>query len=220
MMVPVPVKISDEQAKAVTALAGIGERVMDLVEPLLKPVAEIVGRGTADALALLGANWLSQARLEQVAVLQHNSAERLRRRGIEPQPVSPTLAIPLLKAAADEDSPELLELWEELLAAAMDPKRARSARRSYVDLLRQMDPLDALAFKLVAGPSPRRPTVREYIAAAAGVGPDQAEVSLQNLYALGVVQALGVRIGQPAAHIDNVDLTALGRELVRVLQIT
>ena len=53
-------------------------------------------------------------------------SEILQRRNVQkPEPVSPSLAIPLISAAYDETRPELQQIWAELLAAAMDPKPIR-----------------------------------------------------------------------------------------------
>ena len=72
----------------------------------------------------------------------------LRRRQVDyPQPVSPSLAVPLLQAAYDESRPELQELWASLIAAAMDPARSGRVRLSFIDTLKQFDPLDALVLR-------------------------------------------------------------------------
>lgn len=54
------------------------------------------------------------------------------------------IAGPVLEAlryAYDED--ELREMYEEMLATAMDNRKAQQVHRSYVDAIRQMEPLDA-----------------------------------------------------------------------------
>lgn len=46
-----------------------------------------------------------------------------------------------LRYAYDED--ELREMYEEMLASAMDNRKVKQVHRSYVDAVRQMEPLDA-----------------------------------------------------------------------------
>ena len=65
----------------------------------------------------------------------------------ETQPVSPSVAIPLVKAAYDEGRPELQELWARLIASAMDPSRSGRVRLSFISTLKEFDPLDALVLK-------------------------------------------------------------------------
>jgi hypothetical protein len=47
-------------------------------------------------------------------------------------------------AAADESRDELQEIWGALLAAAADPKRSRSFRLKFIEVAKELDPLDAL----------------------------------------------------------------------------
>ena len=60
------------------------------------------------------------------------------------------IAGPVLEAlryAYDED--ELREMYEEMLASAMDTRKANKVHRSYVDAVRQMEPLDAQVLQKV-----------------------------------------------------------------------
>ena len=56
------------------------------------------------------------------------------------QPVSPSLAVPLVRAAYAEDRPELQKFWAELIAAAMDPRRSSRVRLSFIETLKRFDP--------------------------------------------------------------------------------
>jgi hypothetical protein len=57
------------------------------------------------------------------------------------------VVLPLLKAAADEQRPELQELWAGLLASALQQDGGRRVRRAFFDTLAQMEPVDALLFE-------------------------------------------------------------------------
>ena len=55
----------------------------------------------------------------------------------------PSLLIPLLDAAVDEDRDELRTLWVKLFAALLDANREGSFRAAFIRAAKQMDPLDA-----------------------------------------------------------------------------
>src|SRR5579863_3595320 len=65
------------------------------------------------------------------------------------KPPSLKYAIPILQATADEGNEELQDLWSRLLAAAMDPNRRDALRQSFVQAVKQMDPIDALVLKAI-----------------------------------------------------------------------
>lgn len=52
-----------------------------------------------------------------------------------------------LRYAYDED--ELREMYEEMLASAMDVRKASKVHCSYVDAIRQMEPLDAMVLRRI-----------------------------------------------------------------------
>jgi hypothetical protein len=63
--------------------------------------------------------------------------------------ISPSIAVPLIEAAADESREELAELWAKLLAAAADPARKGRVRLEFATTLKQMDPLDAKVLETI-----------------------------------------------------------------------
>lgn len=48
------------------------------------------------------------------------------------------------------DEAELREMYEEMLATAMDNRKAQQVHRSYVDAVRQMEPLDAQVLRRIS----------------------------------------------------------------------
>jgi hypothetical protein len=63
--------------------------------------------------------------------------------GREAQPVEEKILYPLLQAASLESDPTLAEKWAALLANAADPAHQTQVHPSYIDVLRQMTPVDA-----------------------------------------------------------------------------
>ena len=56
-------------------------------------------------------------------------------------PVPPKLALPIFHYASLEENDELQDLWAHLLASALDPQ-AEEIRGAYVDIIRQLEPVD------------------------------------------------------------------------------
>lgn len=57
------------------------------------------------------------------------------------RPVPPKFALPLIEQAAMESEDAIQDLWVNLLANAMTPDR-ESAKTSYIEILKQLDPID------------------------------------------------------------------------------
>ena len=62
----------------------------------------------------------------------------------------PSLAIPIMIAAADESRDELLDLWAALLAAAADSGKSNAFRLKFIEVVKRMDPLDPLVLRRLA----------------------------------------------------------------------
>jgi Abortive infection alpha len=110
-------------------------------------VGRIIGTAPEDAVGLVLGDPLHFVRTAIAAQYDKLLTSLLTDRNVSPQPVSPSPAIPLLRAAYDESRPELQELWARLIAAAMDPERAYRVRRSFIEAIQKFDPLDALVLK-------------------------------------------------------------------------
>jgi hypothetical protein len=184
--------ITDPQAKAVEAVAKLGQTVVEEGGKLARYMGRVLGTAPDDAVGLL-----------LTKIIERRNIKRT-------QPVSPSVAIPLLSAAYDEGRPELQQLWAELIAAAMDPNRSNQVRLSFVATLKHFDPLDALLLKArYETTGPQAPNDRDYFAEKLHKSPDEIEISAQNLQELRCIQA---HTAPPTAFW----VTAYGRELLRV----
>jgi hypothetical protein len=134
-------------------------------------------------------------RAEAIARLLSEARERLAARGVEhPQPASLSIALPILRGAADQDRDELIDLWARLLANAMDPK-LNSVRHLFIEAVKAMDPPDAKTLHhLYVEKAARIPLRGEgdhanrsiaYISKRLGARQDDVEVSIRHLEALG-----------------------------------
>lgn len=144
------VPITDEQAKAIQEAAKFGGEALETLRGVGGFVRDALGDVPENLVGLLGGDWLRNRRLINLAKAAAKVREQLKAHGVEkPEPISLTLALPMIQAAADESREELQELWARLIAAAMDPKRASKVRRSYIATLKLLDPLDALMLQSI-----------------------------------------------------------------------
>jgi hypothetical protein len=146
--VPSIIPVSDEQSKAIGSLSTFGVTVVTEGSNLARYVGRVLGTTPHDAVGLVIGDPLHLVRTAIASQYDKLLDRILERRGLnDAQPVSPAVAVPLLRAAYDEGRPELQELWASLIVAAMDPKRRNLVRISFIEVLKQFDPLDALVLK-------------------------------------------------------------------------
>ena len=208
-MTLVPIPVTDEQAKAVQKVADFGTTVVEESGQLARYVGKVLGTVPEDTVGLVLGDPLRTIRTA-IALKYDDWITRLHRdRCVMPEPVSPSLAIPLLRAAYDESRPELQELWAQLIAAAMDPHRANRVRRSFIDTVQRLDPVDARVLMEMATSGPRvTSNPRDFLAQRLSASTDEIEISALNLYDLRCVIS-------DRSFDGNFALTAYGRELVR-----
>jgi Abortive infection alpha len=161
-------------------------------------------------LGYLVGDRIKARRIERIAILWKKTRERLR----ETDPPSLKYAIPILQAAADEENEELQDLWSRLLAAAMDPNRQNSMRQSFIQAVKQLDPLDALVLKAIRdnGSGPWVPNGRSAVASKLNCSVDEVRVSFDHLAELGCIyftDSTGARI--------TPNLSSFGTLLMNVL---
>jgi hypothetical protein len=137
------IPISDEQAK-------LGQDLVKAVRDASGYFTDILGDLPKDLIGLLVGDRVKAKRIEKIEKLWQKTRERMRDGGIaDPEPPSLKYAIPILQAVADEENEDLQDLWSRLLAAAMDPNRRDAMRQSFIRVVKQMDPIDALVLKAI-----------------------------------------------------------------------
>ena len=204
-----PIPVTKEQAKAVQKLADLGTTVVEEGGQLARYIGRVLGTAPEDAVGLVIGDPLHAIRTAAALKYDEWITRLHRNRGVTPEPVSPSLAIPLLRAAYDETRPPLQELWVHLIAAAMDPQRANRVRRSFIDTVQRLDPLDALVLKRLGEMPDNVSFVANLKPTQFNVSPDEWEISTSNLYDLRCLTTTP-RSGDPFCR-----LTSYGRELVR-----
>lgn len=175
---------------------------------------DMFGDALTDLVGLGGGDWIRECRRRRQDKLARDTEEILRARGVKVTPEAiqlPHLAS-ILKDAQDESRSELQNLWARLLAAALDPGRVDKMRPEYIDVVKQMAPLDALVLQVLREPGGLAPNRRDYCASKYEVSHDEIEVTFRNLTRLDLI-AMG---GAGPSQI-NPSVTPYGREFLRLV---
>jgi hypothetical protein len=212
------VPFDDEQSKAIGEVAKLGTSAVEAARDVGGYAVRVLGHLPEDLVGLVIGDRIASARWENAQRLGEAAKDRLRARGVkETAKLSPSLAAPLLDAASDESDEALADLWARLLANAMDPARARFVRQRFIEILKRMDPPDAVVFSsLPAGAA--EPNTRDFIAGKLGMSPDAVEVSFHNLREVGLVLPKGRAADTPGAAYSDVYVTVIGREFARAVE--
>ena len=212
------VPISDEQAKAIGEIAKLAQEAVKITAGLGTYLAGVAGTVPHDLVGLMGGDALRIRRATNAVTAIREAQERLRQKGVEPEEPSISIAQPIIEGVANESRVELRVLWERLLAAAMDPARANSVRRSLIEVVSKLEPEDALILPLLMGGMATQPTAREAVATRLGIDGNAVEMSFLHLIELGCLRFRN-RQAEQDYEISGPVPTAIGRELCRLLEI-
>lgn len=200
--------IPKSHAEAVKSVAELGTEVIKAAQQLAGFIGKIIGTTAEDMFQACIGQPMRLRRARIAAEVDEKIAEiHSRRKVTETQPVSPSLAMPLLEGAYNESRKEVQDLWASLIAAAMDPLRADRVRLAFADTIRRFDPLDAVVLQNIALFSKPGPCTPSLLASHLQRSVDEVEVSIENLIRLGCVNRLQIN--------SNCVSTPYSRELLR-----
>ncbi len=153
-------KTVQQVAKAVEETAKATNKGLEVIHAAGSYIGEALGSLPADAVGLAGGDWLREARLRNLEKLRHRTDQIRKDRGVEDQSpeLSPSILIPIAEAASNESRDDLQELFARLLANAADPNRDNRVRREFIELVSQLEPLDARMLVAFA----EAPNVKEF----------------------------------------------------------
>ena len=141
--------IEDKLTDEVTRLAP--EVYKDLVKPAAQEVGVVAGRSAKALLSPVRAFLWSWERIEQLVVDGVNRRfEKIPEK--QRKTPDPEIAVPLIQSltyTAQNDT--LREMYLNLLANSMNAAMDKNVHPSFVDLIKQMNPLDAHVFEKLAG---------------------------------------------------------------------
>jgi len=180
--------ISDAQAKAIAATANLGSDLVKVVEKGGGYLADASGSLVPDLFGYLIGDKLKHKRIRQWVDLEEEMRQILQLRNVlEPfEEVSPSFALPFFQAAVDDTREHLRALWAKLLASAMDGSRKRYVRRSFINIIQNLEPLDVLLFPKMDPPQ-SYPNLAVHFATVSDVSENEVHVALQNLIDLGLI---------------------------------
>lgn len=211
--------MTDEQAKAVQEIAKTSRELGHFLGKVFGTVPE-------DVAGLLLGDWLREYRIRNCAKLRSNTLQILRECGHSgpTRAVMPKFGVALLDAVSIEEDEELHDLWARLLANAMDPGFKHDVNRSFITILQDFTPLEAVLLKrlhrfTVAQPKEQKFDVRtKHFRKDVGddrigrhvIPKDNVLVAWMNLDRLGCVD-----ITRGAREIRHASMTELGLALAR-----
>jgi Abortive infection alpha len=189
-------------------------KAAEQLEPAVQAFAEATGiLGPVREFAMWATDLIRYRRAPHQAKLLMGAAEKVRASGLPPSAVSDKLLRAALEDGAMEDDPGMQERWANLLANA--GTSATSVKTAFPEILRQLDPVDAV-------------TLDEFAALAHGdmrvitIGAGAAERSvLDNLTRLGLLRYTRstpttiTTIDDRHSQITGVMFTELGLDFLR-----
>jgi Abortive infection alpha len=145
-----------ESAKAAQEIAKAAGTAIEATRSAGGWLDRIFGKAIEDTVGRIWTDRIAARRVEaaiydwaRLLTLLHNVEKKLLAKGIETtRLVPPKVALPLLEHATMENEDDLHVLWENLLAAALDPSQ-EEIKRTYVSVLVELSARDAHALKLM-----------------------------------------------------------------------
>jgi hypothetical protein len=210
--------IDADTAHAIEETAKASGKAIDAAVKSGAYVGNVLGDLPHDLVGIAG-DWVKHKRARRWVELNAETEKILRERGVKNrEEVSPSIAIPLIEAAVNEDRECLKGLWARLLANAMDPARSDQVRLSLIELLKRLDPLDARVLEFLVPPAgghfggagTANADLAEVIAMALTVDRVEAFYSLEHLHELGC-------LGDHPDRIPRPRITAKAQLLVRAV---
>lgn len=223
----------DSSSRAVSETAKATGKAIDAVSGLGRFFERVLGEPIEQAGGILGdaVRW-KRANLEAIrtgvdARLIHRS---LADHDLQPLPMKAGLAY--IEGAAQEDDPRLQEMWQNLIANALDPNHEHNPKKYFASILTELEPIDAQVLKILQAEY-SRPNVYAIpsglnlnsISIAVTLYEDDVKLTLENLFRLSLISDVrpetidglnatesGLRVNDENA---NFHLTRLGLELVK-----
>jgi len=191
--------------------------MIGIITMLKEPIMQITGT-LADELMFQ--RWKKKVRIMQRAM------DYLLERGypVKLKIVPTKFMLPLLDAAAMEESDSLQELWAMLLANAADANSEVEAERGLVSILQDFGSMEARLLQKIYNAPPMKGGVPtkglpdEYIEPGEQEGdsrlpPEPVQVSLWHLKRLGCIESAGTWAS--ISGINRIYITALGKKLMK-----
>jgi hypothetical protein len=195
----------EEGGKGLRGLDHAGSESFDRTRKLEEFMRRVFGPSAEHADGTFS-DWTTAFRYQTILKLADKVNEIHRHRGIEDKtiPVSPRLAIPLLQKATLEDDEILQDMWAALIANIMDPRFHAESRRTLIDLLAALEPVDAIVLRAIsrdARSNPRRHELFYEAAMARGADKPRALIEVRNMH--WIAKASGIPAETAALSVES-----------------
>lgn len=164
----------------------------------------VVGKG-AENLGGAFSDWAAVYRHQNALKLADKVEEIHRKRKIVGKtiPIPPRLSIPLLEKATLENDETLIDMWAGLIANAMDSTSSVQARRTFIELLNSLEPVDALVLQEIERYLIRHPN-RKFI----DIAPDN-DLATQWPNPGRLASALNIDLSEIILSLENIERLGL-----------
>lgn len=143
-------KAAKESAIAVQELAKTAKSGIEATEKLGSFVSRLIHEPLDEVMGIL-TDRLQFFRWERRVRFTRRANEIIEGRAIEEplSTISPKLAFPIIENASMEENDELQDIWANLLASAVDPSFEGVIRSAFIDILKQLEVIDAHILNLL-----------------------------------------------------------------------
>ncbi|MEM6780332.1 MAG: Abi-alpha family protein [Pseudomonadota bacterium] len=184
-----------EETEAIKEVAKTAGKAIAASEKMVGFFDRVFGDLLENSVGLLS-DKLKYYRSEKLLLLHEKTKKKLEDAGVDfPDPVLPKIGIPLIENATIEDDDSLHTKWANMLANAMNPEYREEIKRSYVSILSEIDPLDALILDTITIQHQKAELEgtelglfdRSKICSNLNIDLKDCELSLRNLMRLGCI---------------------------------
>lgn len=182
-------------------------------------VLQIVGPPARELGELL-ADQVRSFRFRNKIKILNKAREQLRESGIPPGKVPLKLLLPLLESGSLEEEESMVERWANLLANAANPSFVGDVKMGYIEVLKELSPTDALVLDRLYDYYHDQMHVRgeptvvfpiemdgAQLQTIAGVGKDDFERAMDNLFRLNLLTTGGALLVNPQPGEDFYSVT-------------
>lgn len=171
--------------KAIEEAAKTLGKAVDVIKSAEPAISNIYGWMIGDRVA--------EARKRNADAFARKTKKIIEERDLkETVPLPEKLATPLLEDAQRESREELQNLYAALLANAMDPTFARDVRPEFIEIVKELEPIDVLLLNYMADTTSQGFFVPDVLGHFGGYRASKIHIALDNLRRLKLISP-----GQP-----------------------
>ncbi|MCX5769203.1 MAG: Abi-alpha family protein [Candidatus Hydrogenedentes bacterium] len=226
---------AEEIAKAIQESARLGEKGLDIADKAASFFAQVL-KDPINEISGMITDKLRFVRWKRMVQMAEEVNKILREKKItDTRAVPPKIALPIFEEASLEDDPNLQNLWNHLLANAMNPNFNDELRYGFIEMIKGITGIEAKLlhefYQILSREGKLRPITdvyqyslkKEQIIQALGISADVYAISVNNLMRMqlvspAILKNIGVRMGHEPLTIykgiDAVTLTPLGIKFV------